>query len=97
MDKRKTIKCSFQITLKAWNSPKREKEKKGRRFKLDDCRMWMRLIFWSCRIEKIDKKNRRNQIKELVYFSYQMFDKSNMRLQTNENYRVYVSCSPTVR
>lgn len=35
----------------AWHSPKREPEKHGRRFKLDDCRVWMRLMFWACREE----------------------------------------------
>eukprot|EP00755_Sulcionema_specki_P004752 Sspe_Gene.30890::Locus_15260_Transcript_1_1_Confidence_1.000_Length_857::g.30890::m.30890 len=34
---------------KAWRCPKREAEKIGRRFKLDDCRTWMRLMFWSFR------------------------------------------------
>ena len=31
----------------AWYSPKREKEKVGQHFKLDDCRVWMRLHFWA--------------------------------------------------
>lgn len=35
----------------AWNCPKREPHKIGRRFKLDDCRIWMRLMFWSAREE----------------------------------------------
>jgi len=33
----------------AWNSVDRPKEKVGRRFKLDDCRVWMRLFFWAVR------------------------------------------------
>jgi hypothetical protein len=33
----------------AWHSVKRSAEHVGRRFKLDDCRVWMRLFFWSCR------------------------------------------------
>lgn len=36
---------------KAWHSRKRESSKKGRRFKLDDCRVWMRLMFWAARDE----------------------------------------------
>ena len=35
--------------LAAWHSPKREREKFGDHFKLDDCRRWMRLHFWACR------------------------------------------------
>jgi len=38
----------------AWTSPKREPEKCGRRFKLDDARMWMRLMFLAARIEGLD-------------------------------------------
>ena len=33
----------------AWHSPKRSDEKWGRHFKLDECRVWMRLHFWSAR------------------------------------------------
>lgn len=33
----------------AWHSPKREPEKFGDHFKLDDCRVWMRLHFWAMR------------------------------------------------
>jgi len=33
----------------AWHSPKRTDEKWGRHFKLDDCRVWMRLHFWAVR------------------------------------------------
>mmetsp|Transcript_8940 Transcript_8940/g.13362 ORF Transcript_8940/g.13362 Transcript_8940/m.13362 type:complete len:263 (-) Transcript_8940:266-1054(-) len=36
---------------RAWYSDKREPEKRGRRFKLDDCRIWMRLMFWAAREE----------------------------------------------
>lgn len=35
--------------LAAWHSPKREAEKWGEHFKLDDCRVWMRLHFWAAR------------------------------------------------
>lgn len=35
----------------AWNSPHREPGKMGRHFKLDDCRVWMRLNFWAFREE----------------------------------------------
>lgn len=33
----------------AWHSPKREAGKFGEHFKLDDCRVWMRLHFWAMR------------------------------------------------
>jgi hypothetical protein len=33
----------------AWHSPKRDPEKFGEHFKLDDCRVWMRLHFWAMR------------------------------------------------
>jgi len=33
----------------AWHSPKREPAKWGDHFKLDDCRIWMRLHFWALR------------------------------------------------
>jgi truncated hemoglobin YjbI len=33
----------------AWHSPKREPEKWGDHFKLDDARVWMRLHFWAAR------------------------------------------------
>eukprot|EP00296_Roombia_truncata_P000728 JP436419.1.p1 GENE.JP436419.1~~JP436419.1.p1 ORF type:complete len:226 (-),score=20.76 JP436419.1:151-753(-) len=39
----------------AWHSPKRTPSKHGRRFKLDDCRIWMRLMFWSAREEGLDE------------------------------------------
>jgi len=40
---------------KSWRCSKREKSRYGDHFKLDDSIMWMRLMFWSCREEKIDK------------------------------------------
>lgn len=33
----------------AWYSPKRPAEEVGRHFKLDECRVWMRLHFWAMR------------------------------------------------
>eukprot|EP00966_Prymnesium_polylepis_P172132 3980183-Prymnesium_polylepis.1 len=33
----------------AWHSPKRPPEDVGHHFKLDDCRVWMRLHFWAAR------------------------------------------------
>jgi len=33
----------------AWHSPKRPTHEVGRRFKLDECRTWMRLHFWAMR------------------------------------------------
>jgi hypothetical protein len=33
----------------AWYSPKRPKNEVGRHFKLDECRVWMRLHFWALR------------------------------------------------
>ena len=33
----------------AWNSDKRAPEVRGEHFKLDDCRIWMRLHFWAMR------------------------------------------------
>jgi len=33
----------------AWHSPKRPGHEVGRRFKLDECRTWMRLHFWAMR------------------------------------------------
>ena len=32
-----------------WHCPKREDIKVGEHFKLDDCRIWLRLHFWACR------------------------------------------------
>lgn len=33
----------------AWYSPKRPRKEVGRHFKLDECRVWMRLHFWAMR------------------------------------------------
>jgi len=35
--------------LAAWHSPKREAHKWGQHFKLEECRVWMRLHFWAMR------------------------------------------------
>lgn len=35
--------------FRAWYSARRSPGKVGSRFKLDDCRIWMRLFFWACR------------------------------------------------
>jgi hypothetical protein len=42
---------------KAWNSHKREVGKQGDRFKLNDTRAWMRLMFWSAREEGLGRNN----------------------------------------
>jgi len=42
--------------FRAWNSSKRPEEELGIRFKLDDCRVWMRLMFWSMREVGLDKQ-----------------------------------------
>ncbi len=34
---------------RAWNSPRREAHKRGDHFKLDDCRVWMRIMFLAAR------------------------------------------------
>jgi truncated hemoglobin YjbI len=39
----------------AWDSEKRSPEKRGSHFKLDDCRTWMRLMFWSAREVGLDE------------------------------------------
>ena len=39
----------------AWTSPKRERERYGEHFQLDDCRIWMRLMFWSAREIGLDQ------------------------------------------
>ncbi len=39
----------------AWHSPKRPIAERGTRFKLDDCRIWMRLMFLSGRETGLDK------------------------------------------
>ena len=38
---------------RAWHCPKRSPKSIGRRFKLDDCRVWMRLMMWSAREEEL--------------------------------------------
>lgn len=40
---------------RAWDSSRRDKQDRGLRFKLDDCRIWMRLMFWSAREVGLDK------------------------------------------
>jgi len=40
----------------AWHSVDRPREKVGRRFKLDDCRVWMRLFFWAVRDSGFDER-----------------------------------------
>ena len=35
--------------FKAWNNEKRDKSVRGKHFKLDDSRIWMRLHFWAAR------------------------------------------------
>jgi hypothetical protein len=35
--------------IAAWFSPKRTADQVGRRFQLDECRVWMRLHFWAMR------------------------------------------------
>ena len=50
------VKQHIQIAhFAAWNSPKREPNKRGHPFKLDDCRVWMRLMFWSARDTGLDR------------------------------------------
>lgn len=39
----------------AWRSPYRDPKDLGKRFKLDDCRIWMRLMFWSGREIGLDQ------------------------------------------
>ena len=46
----------------------RPKEERGRRFKLPDCRTWMRLMFWSARECKLDQHE--------AFFDWQVFHKS---------------------
>mmetsp|Transcript_6632 Transcript_6632/g.10381 ORF Transcript_6632/g.10381 Transcript_6632/m.10381 type:complete len:319 (-) Transcript_6632:286-1242(-) len=41
--------------IKAYFAPKRDQTRQGQRFQLDDCRTWMRLMFWSAREEGLDK------------------------------------------
>jgi truncated hemoglobin YjbI len=40
---------------KAWHNLKRKRRDRGIRFKQDDCRIWMRLMFWSAREVGLDK------------------------------------------
>eukprot|EP01059_Diplonema_ambulator_P016570 TRINITY_DN2819_c0_g4_i1.p1 TRINITY_DN2819_c0_g4~~TRINITY_DN2819_c0_g4_i1.p1 ORF type:complete len:181 (+),score=29.84 TRINITY_DN2819_c0_g4_i1:74-616(+) len=40
---------------RAWMCPKRSTGQRGLRFKLPDCRVWMRLMFWSVHEEGLDK------------------------------------------
>eukprot|EP00095_Tigriopus_kingsejongensis_P012303 maker-scaffold692_size110616-snap-gene-0.21 protein:Tk12303 transcript:maker-scaffold692_size110616-snap-gene-0.21-mRNA-1 annotation:"hypothetical protein TRIADDRAFT_22637" len=39
---------------KAWNSKKRHPSVRGNHFKLSDCRVWMRIMFWSARDVGLD-------------------------------------------
>lgn len=41
----------------AWHSPKRPAKDFGRHFKLDDCRVWMRLHFWALRQSSVMLKS----------------------------------------
>merc|ERR1712137_40477 len=41
----------------AWYSPKRPKKEVGRHFKLDECRVWMRLHFWALRESGLMEKS----------------------------------------
>jgi hypothetical protein len=41
----------------AWYSPKRPKEEVGQHFKLDECRVWMRLHFWAMRESGLVEKS----------------------------------------
>jgi truncated hemoglobin YjbI len=41
----------------AWYSPKRPSEDVGRHFKLDECRVWMRLHFWALRASGMMEKS----------------------------------------
>jgi hypothetical protein len=41
----------------AWYSPKRPEEEVGRHFKLDECRVWMRLHFWAMRESGLVEKS----------------------------------------
>lgn len=39
----------------AWHSERRDPSVRGQRFKLDDCRVWMRLHFWAVREAGLDR------------------------------------------
>lgn len=55
--KRHVVSDRTSAHVAAWNSVKRPAEEVGRRFKVDDCRIWMRLMFWSAReLKLMDKK-----------------------------------------
>lgn len=41
----------------AWHSPKRPRNESGRHFKLDECRVWMRIHFWAMRESGITEKS----------------------------------------
>ena len=41
----------------AWHSPKRDGGRFGEHFKLDDCRVWMRLHFWALRDAGLDARS----------------------------------------
>lgn len=43
------VNSRFSAHAAAWHSVARKPQDVGRRFKLDDCRVWMRLMFWACR------------------------------------------------
>ena len=44
-----------QTHAQAWYSPKRSPSERGQRFKLDDTRIWMRIMFWSAREIGLDQ------------------------------------------
>lgn len=50
---RVTVHDRTSAHVAAWHSVKRAPEHVGRRFKLDDCRVWMRLFFWAARHEGV--------------------------------------------
>ncbi|KAJ8605563.1 hypothetical protein CTAYLR_000141 [Chrysophaeum taylorii] len=53
----------------AWHSPKRSKERWGDHFKLDDCRVWMRLHFKAARdVGIIDDEFGRYYVKFIAHF-----------------------------
>jgi len=41
----------------AWHSPKRRSHESGRHFKLDECRVWMRIHFWAMRESGLVEKS----------------------------------------
>ena len=58
-----------------WHCPKREDIKVGEHFKLDDCRIWLRLHFWACRraglFPENDDGKRIQSASESVKFKFQ--------------------------